>query len=554
MRNINKRLCSLLLVLIMCAAIIPQAALAADAAAVKSARNDTAKYVYETVKAPQVGSIGGEWAVLGLARSGYSVPDSYYQAYYAAVEDYVKACDGVLHEKKYTEYSRVTIALTAIGKDPRDVAGYNLLTPLGDFEKTVWQGINGPTFALIALDSGNYPVPVNKTAKIQATRDMYIDEILRRQLNDGGFSLSGGTTESSKNEKADADVTAMVLQALAKYQGRSAVKTATAKALVCLSNIQKAEGGFASFGTTSTESAVQVIVALCELGIPLDDARFVKNGKTVMDALLSLYTKGNGFSHASDGSGNDQMPSEQGLYGLTAAVRAAEGKNTLYRMYDALQIPDAAGETQKPGQGLPNKNKDVKNMPVVLAGKTFEDIQSHKNRQTIEALASRKIINGKTDKLFDPNATMTRAEFCTIVVNSLGLTPKANPVFTDVPKGSWYEGYVGTAYSCGIVTGTSATTFNPTGTITKQEAALMVMRAAKLAGMDTEMTSTEIRDMLSQFSDYTSSAEWARGGLAFCYEQNFLEQSDLKVSPQHKVTRAEMAEVLFRMLGAAKLL
>ena len=73
---------------------------------------DTAEYMYRTVQNPQVWSIGGEWAVLGLARSGYDVPDSYYQDYYATVEAYVTACDGKLHDKKYTEYSRVIVDLS----------------------------------------------------------------------------------------------------------------------------------------------------------------------------------------------------------------------------------------------------------------------------------------------------------------------------------------------------------------------------------------------------------------------------------------------------------
>ena len=71
----------------------------------------------------------------------------------------MKEHEGNLHDKKYTEYSRVIVALTAIGKNPADVAGYNLLTPLGDYEKTIWQGMNGPIWALIALDSGNYDMP-----------------------------------------------------------------------------------------------------------------------------------------------------------------------------------------------------------------------------------------------------------------------------------------------------------------------------------------------------------------------------------------------------------
>ena len=114
------------------------------ASSVQSEVQGSAAYMVSAVKAPEVGSISGEWAIIGLARSGYAVPANYYEDYYARVEKYVKNCSGVLHERKYTEYSRVILALTAIGRDPSKVAGYNLLMPLGDFEKTIWQGLNGP--------------------------------------------------------------------------------------------------------------------------------------------------------------------------------------------------------------------------------------------------------------------------------------------------------------------------------------------------------------------------------------------------------------------------
>ena len=173
------------------------------------------------------------------------------------------------------------------------MAGYNLLTPLGDFSKTIWQGINGPVWALIALDSGNYAMPQNSDASTQATRQMYIDEILSRQLTDGGFSLMGGTTAAdSGNQISDPDITGMALQALAKYQDQLKVKEATEKALACLSKMQKDNGGFASWGTANSESCVQVIVALTELGISLDDVRFVKNGNTLEDNLLTFYRVG----------------------------------------------------------------------------------------------------------------------------------------------------------------------------------------------------------------------------------------------------------------------
>lgn len=127
---------------------IGQATASVAATQINEAIKDTALYIYKTVKDPQVDSVGGEWAVIGLARSGFNIPDSYYENYYNTVEAHVKAVNGILHDKKYIEYSRVILGLTAAGYDPTDVAGYDLTKALGDFEKTIWQGINGPYLPL----------------------------------------------------------------------------------------------------------------------------------------------------------------------------------------------------------------------------------------------------------------------------------------------------------------------------------------------------------------------------------------------------------------------
>lgn len=506
----------------------------------------SAKYMLNTVKEPQVGSIGGEWAVIGLARSGYDVPQNYWEDYYAAVEEYVKSRDGVLHKKKYTDYSRVVVALTAIGADPSNVAGYDLLKPLGDFDKTIWQGINGPTWALIALDSGDYDMPVNAEAKTQATRQMYVEEILSRQNNDGGWSLSskGGDNAS------DPDITGMVLQALAKYQEQSKVKNATDKALACLSEMQDAEGGYSSYEVENSESVVQVIVALCELGIDLEDSRFVKNGSTLLDNLLSFRKADGSFVHTSGGGGSDQMSTEQGFYGIVAAMRAVEGKNSLYRMGDtAIRV-----SANTAAIGLPDKHADVKKNEITAKGKTFDDIKNHANQTAIEALIARGIINGMTDTEYQPDATMTRAQFATIVVKALGLAPETVSVFKDVAAKEWYAPYVGTAYTYGIVNGKTDTAFDPNGTITRQEAAAMVARAAKLCGMDTALENYEILNMLAQFGDYADVSEWARESVAFCYGENILDQSDLDIQPRRAILRGEIAQMLYNMLGSAKLL
>ena len=305
MARIKRSAAALLLILALALGLPAGAFAAAADDTLTAAIADTAQYVYETVKSPQVGSIGGEWAVLGLARSGYEVPERYYQDYYATVEDYVEACGGVLHDKKYTEYSRVIVALSAIGKDARDVAGYDLTVPLGDYDKTIWQGLNGPIWALIALDSAGYPMPENPEAETQATRQMYIDRILECQLPDGGWSLFGGTESATAGDgTADPDITGMALQALAKYQDQPAVAAATREALACMSEQQSADGGFSSWGTANAESCVQMIVALCELGIDLEDSRFVKDGNTLLDNLMCYRQSDGSFLHTAAGSGS----------------------------------------------------------------------------------------------------------------------------------------------------------------------------------------------------------------------------------------------------------
>ena len=514
------------------------------ASSVQSEVQSSAAFMLSSVKSPEVGSIGGEWAVIGLARSGYSVPADYYDEYYTRVEKYVKNCSGVLHERKYTEYSRVVLALTAIGRDPSNVADYNLLMPLGDFEKTIWQGLNGPIWALIALDSGNYDIPKNPAAKTQATRQLYIDEIIKNQMKDGGWSLTG-TGDS------DVDITAMALQALAKYQDQKAVKTATDKALAYLSNVQDSKGGFASWGTTNVESVAQVVVALCELGVSLDDSRFVKNGHTLTENLLSFRQSNGGFYHVLDGSdGNNQMSAEQGFYALVAIDRAENGKNSLYRMGDVTKATTKPSTTVKKGSA----DASVSVPAVTAPGTAFSDVKNHANKAAIEALASRGIINGMGQGTFMPNKTMTRAEFAAIVTRALGLAAKDTKVFSDVPSSKWYAGYIGTANSSGIVNGVGNGKFNPEGTITRQEAAAMVARAAKLCGLDTAMDAAATRDMLAQFGDYRSVASWAKEPMAFCYSANILDQSELNIEPTKAILRCEIAQMLYNMLTAAELI
>lgn len=521
MKKQLKVLMTLALALAMMFAVSLPAAAAVTAGDVSVAAADTAAYVQKTVTNPTVASIGGEWAVLGLARSSAEVPAAYYDKYYNNVVKYVQDKKGVLHTRKYTEYSRVALALTAIGKDPRNVGGYNLLTPLGDYESTVYQGINGAIFALIALDSKDYAVPDNPQAKIQATRDLYVQYILDKQLTDGGWALSG--------TEADADITAMALQALANYRGRAAVQTAIDKGLTCLSALQLTDGSFSSWGNSNCESVCQSIVALNTLNISLDDSRFVKNGNGLLDALLAFYTKGGGFKHTDDvAGGNNLMATEQGLYALAAAERANSGKLNLYNMNDV---------------------KTTANAPVG----SFADVQGHKNQKAIEELAAKNIINGMPDGSFQPNATMTRAEFATIVVKAMGLTPKETKDFHDVKSGTWYAGYIGAAYNRGIVRGVSRDSFSPNSTISREEAATMVSRASEILRKDSgvERSIEVLRKGHELFANATDNARvsaWSKEALIECLGFGIMEGGET-LKPQKAILRCEIAQMIYNMLA-----
>lgn len=284
---------------------------------------ETARYLVSQVPNPAYGTVGGEWLALGLARAELEEMGDYLFYYGEQVSEYVAEKAGILHAKKYTEYSRVILAWTALGRDATDVAGFNLLVPLADFEQTVFQGTNGPIYALLALDSGNYEIPENVADSTQASRDLYVDYLVRNEAEKGGWSLSGGAGEI--------DITAMAMQALAKYRDRPDVDKTVERGLAFLSNQQSNNGGFSNQGEETCESIAQVIVALAELGISVEDPRFVKDGNTLVDALMQFRTEEGGFSHLM-GTETDLLATEQAFYALVALNRMEQGKTSLYRM------------------------------------------------------------------------------------------------------------------------------------------------------------------------------------------------------------------------------
>lgn len=219
----------------------------------------TADYLEKMVPEPGFGSMAGDWIVFGLARSGEELPKGYLEACCKNVEDSVRSVDGRLAENTYTEYSRLILAWIAIGRDPRDVGGYDLLVPLADQKRTEAQGVNDVIFALLALDCGGYEIPENPEAEVQATREGYLAALLDCQNNDGGWNLGGGSS--------DPDLAAMALQVLAAYRSREEVSQAVERALLCLEGMQLEDGGFARLpdGESAPIATTQAFYALAAI-------------------------------------------------------------------------------------------------------------------------------------------------------------------------------------------------------------------------------------------------------------------------------------------------
>lgn len=266
---------------------------------------------------PQFGSIGGEWKVFALARSGRIDKDSKFVSdYLISIEDMLKSNgDPKLDPRKPSENSRLVIALSSLGYDAADVAGFDLTQPLKEIDFVRKQGITGVIYALIALDC-------KSEYATTAYKKQLVDFIVNAEINGGGWAM-GGTTP-------DPDITAAAICAIANY---SSAKTAVNRGIDVLSDIQCDNGEFQSYGNINSESCSQVLVALSTVGIDASsDSRFIKNGCSLLDALLSFFT-GDGFTHLSGGSTN-QMASEQAAYALCAYDRMIKHKNDLYDMSD----------------------------------------------------------------------------------------------------------------------------------------------------------------------------------------------------------------------------
>lgn len=263
---------------------------------------------------------------------------------------------------KVTDMHRVAFALSACGVDITNVNGHNLLADSTYNRAKVKplnaQGANAVAYALLLLDSKNYTVPSNA----KTTRENMISMLIKAQLPEGGFALFG--------DNPDIDMTSIVMQALSPYKSRSNVKSALDKCVNILSSRQDSTGGYKSFSNEiSCESTAQVVLCLTSTGInPAEDNRFVKNGNSVMDGLMTFNLSNGSFSHFNN-STTDNMATYQALCALVSTYRFMSGEKSFY---------DFAEEPK------PNTVKIKKNTKSTSATKKKNNNKSNKTTSTVQ--------------------------------------------------------------------------------------------------------------------------------------------------------------------------
>ncbi len=297
---------------------------------------DTQEWINTSLSA-QAGT-GAEWYILCLAQSG----DYDFSAYEQALLTYLdqNAVPSATTKQKYA------LVLAAIGSTDAYISR-TLDSTVGSL------GIMSYAYGLHMAGNGYQTTPA---------AEQIVNEMLAMQKDDGGWAISGATS--------DADVTAMTLQALAPYYGVHKDATAAVdRALALLSEQQTEAGGYVSYGVENPESAAQVIIALCALGIdPCTDVRFIKNGNTPFDAIADFALSEGGYTHTEGGT-YSTAATAQVLCAATAYLRFANGQTPLYDLDGARpdEVQSAPETDTQPTPPAIAPDKTLSYKPIACA-------------------------------------------------------------------------------------------------------------------------------------------------------------------------------------------
>jgi len=180
-----------------------------------------------------------------------------------------------------------------------------------------------------------------------------------------------------------------------------------------------------------------------------------------------------------------------------------------------------------------------------LAPLKFTDLpQTHWAYLAIRELVAKQIVSGTSATTFEPNRATTRAEFTMLLVNALQLSGEAKIAFTDIKPSDWFAAAVAKAHKVGLVNGKSAIRFDPGGKITREEMVVMLMRAYTIMyGKEPGVYSA------TRFADINEVSAWAFNSVSAAAELQLIKgRTAAQFVPKGISSRAEAAQVIYNLL------
>lgn len=182
---------------------------------------------------------------------------------------------------------------------------------------------------------------------------------------------------------------------------------------------------------------------------------------------------------------------------------------------------------------------------AAAAAAAYADTGGHWAAEAIGKWSDRGVVQGRTGGIFDPNGSVTRAEFVSMLSRLFGYTDKADARFADVPAGAWYAEDLSKASAAGIVYGDAAGRLNPNAPISRQEAAVLLYRALGLRAGD--------EGAADGFSDANRIAAWSRDAVLALVENGYMSgKPGAVLAPDAGLTRAEAVKLIGNAAGELK--
>ncbi|WP_010276624.1 S-layer homology domain-containing protein [Paenibacillus senegalensis] len=230
-------------------------------------------------------------------------------------------------------------------------------------------------------------------------------------------------------------------------------------------------------------------------------------------------------------------------FGPVPAIAVDRDQGTVSGTIDHLAVFAAIArlvETDEPEAEEPEQKE--RGEPQ-YSGPSFADLDSHWAKNEIYRLAAWGAVNGYPDGTFQPDQTMARAEFVTMVVQALNLEGGNGHLFAD-SEHHWARDAIAAAAEHDIITGYDETIFGVNDPITREQLALIIMRVMKLPAQPIEPLT---------FTDQSDIANWAGEAVALLQAAGIINgYPDGSFRPKREVTRAEAAVVLVRVLDEIK--